>query len=92
MLMMLLHEFPSSGWMFASPPFPRRASAFLGFWVRSAPHGTPRIGAVVEQPATPRRVAPRVDHVDGVDPRASRQTIRALSIAVRRPMLSACSL
>jgi hypothetical protein len=36
-----------------------RASAFLGFWVRQAPCGTPRIGAVVDQPALSNRVAPR---------------------------------
>ena len=36
----------------------RRALAFLGFWVRQAPHDTPRIGAVVDQPARRNRVAP----------------------------------
>jgi hypothetical protein len=30
----------------------------------AAPYGTPRIGTVVDQPASPNRVAPRVDRVD----------------------------
>ena len=47
---------PSSGWMFRGPPL-WRASAFLGFWVRAAPHDTPRIGAVVHQLARRNRVA-----------------------------------
>src|SRR6476469_8943274 len=46
--------------MFMARPH-RRALAFLGFWVRQAPHGTPRIGAVVGQPARRNRVAPRGD-------------------------------
>jgi hypothetical protein len=39
----------------------RRALAFLGFWVRSAPCDTPRIGTVADHLASPNRVAPRVD-------------------------------
>ena len=36
------HSFPSSSWMFASPPC-KAGFVMFGFWVRSAPHGTPRI-------------------------------------------------
>jgi hypothetical protein len=46
--------------MFMARPH-RRALAFLGFWVRQAPHDTPRIDAVVDQLALPNRVAPRAD-------------------------------
>jgi hypothetical protein len=52
----------------------RRASAFLGFWVRSAPHDTPRIGTVADQLALPNRVAPRVDR-DGM----ANASLRSLS-------------
>ena len=35
----------------------RRALAFLGFWVRQAPCGTPRIGAAVEPGLLPGMMA-----------------------------------
>jgi hypothetical protein len=37
----------------------RRASAFLGFWVRSAPHGTPRITCGGGEGDTPNRADER---------------------------------
>jgi hypothetical protein len=42
-----------------------------GFWVRQAPCGTPRIGAVVE-PATPVRVDPRADRCGSGEPGVQR--------------------
>jgi hypothetical protein len=42
--------------MFMARPH-RRALAFLGFWVRQAPCGTPRIGAAVEPGLLPGMMA-----------------------------------
>jgi hypothetical protein len=51
-----LHSFPGP-WPDVSGPPLWRVLAFLGFWVRAAPHDTPRIGAVVDQLARRNRVA-----------------------------------
>src|ERR1700722_3799664 len=47
-------EFPALGRMFKGPPL-WRVLAFLGFWVRQAPHDTPRIGTVVDHLARRNR-------------------------------------
>ena len=60
-------DFPGLGRMFMARPH-RRALAFLGFWVRQAPCGTPRIGAVVDHLARRNRVAPSASYT----PRNSR--------------------
>jgi hypothetical protein len=61
MLMLVMHEFPSSGWMFASPPFAEAGFGISRVLGSAAPHDTPRIAAVVDQLALPNRVAPRPD-------------------------------
>ena len=52
------HSFPSSSWMFASPPC-KAGFVMFGFWVRSAPHGTPRITCGGGEGDTPNRAAGR---------------------------------
>jgi hypothetical protein len=54
-------SFPSSGWMFASPPFAEAGFGISRVLGSAAPHDTPRIAAVVDQLALPNRVAPRPD-------------------------------
>jgi hypothetical protein len=53
-------SFPSSGWMFASPPLQKRASAFLGFCVQASPSGRTHESAVHRAACTtrPRREKP----------------------------------
>jgi hypothetical protein len=50
---------PSSSWMFASPPFAEAGFVMFGFWVRSAPHGTPRITCGGGEGNTPNRADER---------------------------------
>jgi hypothetical protein len=83
------HEFPQLRLDVREPAFPE-----AGFGISRVPgsvsssrHGR-ESGAAVEQPATPNRVAPRADRVDGVDRSTSQQTICALSVVVLGPMLS----
>jgi hypothetical protein len=57
-------SFPSSGWMFASPPFAEAGFGISRVLGSAAPHDTPRIDAVADQLALPNRVAPRAEAVD----------------------------